>query len=424
MLSKLKRALYFPLASYFAFFARIKLNRWNPKIVVITGSSGKTTILHLLEAQLGAEAYYSHHANSSYGIPFNILGMERETLSKWEWPILFLQAPLQAFSPSPIQKIYIAEVDTDRPGEGKFLGSLLRPHITCWLSSSRTHSANFDVCVNQGWCKTVEAAIATDYGYLPEYTREAVYYNADNPLMKEQIHRTKAAIHEIKLNTSIFKYTIFKDKTDFTIGSETYTFNYLLPRELYYGLQMIVDVVKTLGLPIDPNFSKLRLPPGRNSLFEGIKDTTIIDSTYNANLSSMQAILSLFEQYPAHQKWLVLGGILELGSSEQVEHEKFADLIPPIQPKRVILLGDRAAQYIYPKLRVALDGKSDIVKFETQKQVLDYIQQNLQGGETLLFKGGTLLEGVIEHLLVNKDDVTKLCRREKVWQQRRKKVGL
>lgn len=424
MLSKLKRALYFPLASYFAFFARIKLNRWNPKIIAITGSSGKTTVLHLLEAQLGAEAYYSHHANSSYGIPFNILGMERETLSKWEWPILFLQAPFQAFSPLPVQKIYVAEVDTDRPGEGKFLGSLLRPHITCWVSSSRTHSMNFDICVSEGKCSTVEAAIAQDYGYLPEYTRETVYYNADNSLMKEQIHRTKAAIHEIKMDTSIFSYTIFKDKTDFTLGKETYTFNYLLPKELYYGLRMIIEIVTSLGFPIDPTFSRLELPPSRNSLFEGIKDTTIIDSTYNANLSSMTAILSLYEQYPAHHKWLVLGGMLEQGKSEQVEHEKLADLIPPIQPKKVILLGDRVGQYIYPKLRVTLDSKSEIVKFETQKQILDYLLENLQGGETILFKGGTLMEGVIEHLLANKNDVTKLCRREKVWQQRRKKAGL
>lgn len=423
MFSSLKKLFYFPVASYFAFFARIKLNRWNPKVIVITGSTGKTTVLHLIQAQLGTEAYYSLHANSAFGVPFNILGLERKTLSKWEWPLLFFQAPLRAFSTFPTQKLYFVEVDTDRPGEGAFLGKLLKPHTTLWISSSRTHSANFDVCVGQGWCTTVEAAIAHEYAFLPQNTRETVYYNADNPLIMQYMQHVSAQVKPIKMD-STFTHTVFKSKTDFKIGDTTYTFNYLLPKELYYGLRMTIDVVTALGFPIDPTFSRLSLPPSRNSLFEGIKDTTIIDSTYNANLSSMTAILSLFAQYPAHNKWLIIGGMLEQGKSEQEEHEKLAELIPPIAPKKVILMGEKAAEYLYPKLKVALDGKSEIIKFPTQKLVLDYIMENIKGGETLLFKGGTLMEGVIEHLLVNKDDAPKLCRREKVWVDRRKNAGL
>lgn len=423
MLSSLKRIFYFPIASYFAFFARIKLNRWNPKVIVITGSTGKTTVLHLIQAQLGTEAYYSLHANSAYGVPFNILGLERKTLSKWEWPLLFFRAPLRAFSTFPTQKLYFVEVDTDRPGEGAFLGKLLKPHTTLWISSSRTHSANFDICVGQGWCTTVEAAIANEYAFLPQYTKETVYYNGDNPLMTVQMHRTKATVHAIKMDNS-FTHTVFKSKTDFKIGDKTYTFNYLLPKELYYGLRMTIDVVTSLGYPIDPTFSRLSLAPGRNTLFEGIKDTTIIDSSYNADLSSMKAILSLFMNYPAHNKWIILGGLLEQGKSEQEEHEKLAQLIPPLAPKKVILMGEKASTYLYPKLKVALDDKSEVLKFPTQKLVLDYLLENIKGGETLLFKGGTLMEGIIEHLLANKDDITKLCRREQVWNERRKNVGL
>ena len=88
--SFLKGKLYFPLAFYFRFFAQIQLLIWGPKIIVITGSNGKTTLLHLLESQLGNKAKYSHHANSAFGIPFNILGFERQTLKISEWPLLFL----------------------------------------------------------------------------------------------------------------------------------------------------------------------------------------------------------------------------------------------------------------------------------------------------------------------------------------------
>ena len=106
MFQELKKVLYFPLAYYFRFFAKIKLARWNPRIIIVTGSSGKTTLLHLIEAQLGENARYSHHANSSYGIPFDILGLERKTLMDYEWFELFLKAPFLAMSRVPKQKIY------------------------------------------------------------------------------------------------------------------------------------------------------------------------------------------------------------------------------------------------------------------------------------------------------------------------------
>src|SRR3990167_4856372 len=117
MYSKLKKLLYFPIAYYFRFFAFIQLKIWRPRIFVITGSSGKTTLLHLIESQLGDKARYSHKANSSFGIPFDILGLKRETLSKLEWPMLFLKAPLIAFKKPFSQKMYVVEADCDRPFE-------------------------------------------------------------------------------------------------------------------------------------------------------------------------------------------------------------------------------------------------------------------------------------------------------------------
>src|SRR5574342_513084 len=105
MVSKLKRALFFPVASYFRFFATIRLKRWNPRIVLVTGSSGKTTLLHMLEAQIGDKAKYSHHANSSFGIPFDILDLKRETLLKTEWLKLFFTAPFKIFTKLPKESL-------------------------------------------------------------------------------------------------------------------------------------------------------------------------------------------------------------------------------------------------------------------------------------------------------------------------------
>ncbi len=144
MINKFKKFLYFPVAYYFRFFAKIRLLRWKPRVIVITGSSGKTTLLHFIESQLGTNAKYSHRANSAYGIPFDILGLKRKNLIPYEWIYIFTTAPFMAFKKPPNKKFYTVEADCDRPGEGKFLAKLLKPEITLWTNSSLMNSANFD----------------------------------------------------------------------------------------------------------------------------------------------------------------------------------------------------------------------------------------------------------------------------------------
>lgn len=409
MINKIKRALYFPIANYFRIFAQIQLFFWKPKIIVITGSNAKTTLLHLVQSQIGDRAKYSHKANSSYGIPFDILELKRQNLTLDEWPMIFLLAPFKAFKKPPKENLYIVEADCDRPNEGKFLSTLLKPDAVIWVSISKSHSMNFE--------KPVEENIAFEFGYFIEYTKELVIINGDSPLIEKQLSRTKAKVVEINKKINLQKYIINKNSTEFLINRESYKFSYLLPQESFYQIEATLEILQYLNLEIDPSFSRFEIPPGRSSIFKGIKNTTLIDSSYNATLSSMTVILQMFDQIPSNKKWVVLGDILEQGSQEQAEHERLAEVISKYNFEKIILMGPRVSKYTYPKLKRA-------VKFETPKELLNYLQNNIAGGETILFKGARFLEGVIEHLLLNKKDIEKLCRREKVWQKRRKNWGL
>lgn len=396
MIQRIKKALYFPVAYYFRFFAQIQLLLWKPRIILITGSNGKTTLLHLIESQLGSKAKYSHHANSSFGIPFNILGLERRDLTIWEWPSLFLLAPFRAFKSPPTENLYIVEADCDRPYEGKFLGSLLNPEVTLWLTVSQTHSVNF---------KNLNE-IAHEFGYFLEYCQKLAIINSDNNLITKQLARTKAKFKKIK-KTILKNYQVLTSSTN----------KFLLPEETFYSIAACKSLLNYLKLNFDPTFKNFQMPPGRSSLFLGIKNTTIIDSTYNATPASMNASLKMYQKYPGAKKWLILSDMVELGKEEEMEHQNLAKLIVEVKADKVILMGPRITKYTLPKLK-------DAVSFQTPLEVLQYLQKNIRGGETLFFKGARFLEGVIEHLLKNKEDADKLCRRELVWRERRKKWGL
>ena len=412
MLRKLKNALYFLIARYFRFFARIRLRRWAPRVVVVTGSNGKTTALNLLEVQLGATARYSHGANSSFGIPFDILGLKRQSYSVWEWPLFALYAPFAAWKKPYAETIYVVEADCDRPGEGKFLSELLRPEVTIWLSSARTHSANFDKAVHAKSFATVDEAIAHEFGHFVEHTSKLVIVNADEPEIESQLSRTHADISRIS-KTELESYAVGIAGTEFTIRGESYHASYLLPEETAYAISASTRVAEYFGKTPTTSLWKLVVPPGRSSIFKGIKNTIIVDSSYNTNAASVAVILRMVQKFPSRETWLILGDLTEQGAHEKEEHEKIAHLIAGDNYGKIILVGPRFARYGMPILR----GKA--VSFDMPREALEYLQRELKGGETLVFKGARFLEGIIEHLLADKTDVAKLCRREAVWQKRR-----
>lgn len=421
MFQEIKRLLYFPLAYYFRFFAQITLGRWKPRIFVITGSSGKTTLLHLVESQLEEKARYSHHANSSFGIPFDILGLTRKTLMVYEWFELFLKAPFLVFSGVPKQKIYVVEADCDRPGEGRFLSTLLKPEVTIWLSSSRTHSMNFDKLIEQAKFENVEEAIAYEYGYFLENTSSLVMVNSDSELILKQLPRTKAKGIGVS-SKDLEHYEVSKDGTTFKINNKVYKFKFLLPQAVSNSISAVIELMKYLNLKLDETFANLELPPGRSSVFKGIKNTTIVDSSYNSNFESAAEIINMYNKIRSGKKWAVIGDMLEQGIEEEEEHKKLANLIVNSNYERVILLGPRIIRYGLEILKKHYDDS--VVAFTAPRDVFAYLKQNIEGEEMILFKGARFLEGVIDHLLENPEDVKKLSRREKIWEIRRKKWGL
>lgn len=421
----LKRSLYFPVAFYFQIFAKIRLLRWKPRIIVVTGSNGKTTLLHLIYSQLQEKAKYSYQANSNFGIPFNILGLGRKTMFLSEWPGLFLKAPILAFRTPPKEKIYVVEADCDRPGEDKFISSLsafLKPEVTLWVSVSRTHTMNFDQVVKEGKFQSVEEAIAYEFGHFVKRATKLVVVNGDSDLIESQLKFAKAQVIQVYLK-DLTSYQISETGTQFKFGNRIVKLKSLLPPTAYYSIKMTLELLNYLKMEAK-SFENFSPPPGRSTLFEGVKNTTLIDSSYNANLESMATVLEMYKVFPQKPKWAVIGDMLELGEEEQIEHEKLGKLISETDLDRLVLMGPRVSQYTYPKVKEIVGDKYPLVTFTTPVETLAYLQEEIKGGETILFKGARFLEGVIENLLLDRSQKKDLARREEIWEKRRKGWGL
>ena len=420
MIAKFKKRFYFAVAKYFRHFANRSLKRWHPRIIAITGSAGKTTVLHLAEHEIGKKAHYSHDANSTFGVPFDILNLKGIRGSKLRWIYLFIAAPFKSWFYTHKEPFYVVEIDGERPHETEFLATWLKPEITVWVSIGLSHAVQFENEVKEGNFDDLSSAITAEFATLPENTQKIVYIDAESPLMRQATKGIKAKVIAFK-KSDLKKYVVYPDSTDFTYGDTTFHFSHPQPRDLAFGLLVMQDLMHYLKMPFNSDFSNFNMPPGRSNFLRGKKGINIIDSSYNAHIISVSSILDMVKRLHAEKKWLIIGDIVDQGSLEGEEHKKLAELIAETKPDNIILVGRRTKKYTAPRLKEL--GFSAHTTLDPRK-ALEYIEKHITGKETLIFKGSQYLEWIIEKLLENPADADKLCRREKAAVARRKKWGL
>jgi UDP-N-acetylmuramoyl-tripeptide--D-alanyl-D-alanine ligase len=419
IISKLKKKLYLAVASYFRFFANISLKRWHPRIIIITGSAGKTTMLNLLESQLGTKAHYSHNANSAFGIAFDVLGQKGITGSRLRWIGLIVATPFLAFSYKHHEKFYIVECDGERPHEAEFVAKWLKPEVSCWVSLGRSHAVFYEKEVANGHFDNIDEAIAHEFATIPQNTKKLVLIDGDNETMVEKCKDLKAevvAVHKKQLKS----YEVYPEKAIFEIGRHKFEFHDPMPRDVTTQLLMLDKLMKYLDEPVNTDLSEFKMPPARSNFLHGKNGIKIIDSSYNAHIISMTTVLDMVKELHATHKWLVIGDIIDQGKLEGEEHKKLAQLLLDTKVEKIVMIGRRTKQYTAP----LMEGKCDFESFDKPQQALKYLQKNLTGKETVIFKGSQYLEWIVEKLLEDPDDVEKLARQDAAHKKRRSSWGL
>lgn len=416
-----KKTAYIFVAKYFRFWANFSLKRWHPRIIAITGSVGKTTMLHLMETQLGTDAHYSHFANSAFGVAFDIVGLRGVTNSKLRWLLLLIAVPVRSLYFHHHETFYVVEIDGERPREATLLAEWLQPEATLWVSIGRSHAVYYDKLVASGAFTNVDEAIAHEFASLARYAQKLVVIDGDNELMRTQT--TQIAAEVVSVHVSALKeYRVQPETTTFTMTGGSFTFHDPMPRETYLQLAMLETIMQRLERPINYDLSTFVVPAGRNHFLKGKKDTKLIDSTYNAHLISMKSMINMLNEMDMPHKWAVIGDMVEQGKSEAEEHAKLGHILGESGFERIVLVGRRVNTYTLPVVQQA--GGHEVVGFEKAQDALTYLQSHLAGGETILFKGSQYLEWIVEKLLLDPADTAYLARQDEAAKKRRASWGL
>jgi len=163
------------------------------------------------------------------------------------------------------------------------------------------------------------------------------------------------------------------------------------------------------------------LPLGRFSVFEGIKNSKIFDSSYNSSLdASVGAIKVLSSIAVKERKIGIFGNINELGSISRLQHELLAKEIVR-ELDFAVIIGDQMLEYVEPVLK---ENNFKYLAFETYNDAKVVIPEIIQKNDFILIKAsqnGMFFERIVEDLLSDKMDVEKLCRRGRYWDNIRRK---
>lgn len=400
--------------------ARLTIWRYRPGIVGVTGSVGKTSTKLAIKAVLGTVRRVrasSGNMNNDLGLPLAILGdwsaedlrlVSRETPAGtaqfrkfffW-WRVIWQACGRIIVKSKEYPEILVLEYGADRPGDIKYLLRIARPNV-----SVITAVGDFPVHV-EFYAGPEE--VAREKGRLIECIPAAGFaiLNRDDETVMELEPRTRGRVitygfgkdaevriarfenrgeAERPLGVS-FKLEYGGNSVPVRlVGALGKTQAYASAAAAAVGLIFGINLVK-----ISEALGNYKAADSRMQLSPGIKDTYLIDDSYNASPLSMHAALDTLRDLPAKRRIAVLGDMLEIGKYTAEAHERVGRLAAGSVD--VLFAVGQRAKFIAEAAREGGMKRANIRSFDTAEEALEPLQALMKKGDLVLIKGSHAME--------------------------------
>lgn len=438
---------------YLRFWAKIALFLHRPYVIGVAGSVGKSSTRNALFAVLRDNFITSVvSGNSETGVPLGILGIKIDGFNKKNWLGVLLKAPLKIQNLKGVEYL-IVEMGIDDPYPPKnmsYLLTIVKPDMAIDLNATATHTQQFEKVLKKHTKDNLEyilGKIAEEDSKIITngYTKIGIYNNDDTRLkskISKGAKREGVALLTFgtdKYNSLYYKdYEITPKKTKFSYGVKnpkgerilelSFT-GLLLPPASRESFASVLLACHALGIKytdiissLEKNFS---IPKGRSSLFSGIKDSSIIDSSYNSSKSTVLSFLDML--YDLKKKTnrpiiFLMGDMRELGNESRQEHEDVAHKLVSVVDE-LHCVGIMTQEYILPIIKKTLGHRGKTKKVEWYKNAIQaglHLKEELPENSIILVKGSQntiFLEEAIKFLLANPNEAKNLTRQEDYWQK-------
>lgn len=391
------------------------LDKYEPKVIAITGSIGKSStkeaIFTVLQNNFRTRQSVKNY-NNEIGLPLTILGEMSAGSSLAGWLKIFWRAiRLWFVDDKTYPEVLVLEMGIDRPGDMAYLTKLIHPDIGVITNIGPVHLEYF---------KTLEN-IAQEKGVLIEKLNAGGWgvLNADNEYVIKLKDKVKGRFltygFSSEATVRAHDVTLLSKKNDlqgvsFKLSYDGKVVPVFLPEvlgeHLIYGAlaAVAVGIIMELNLvEISGALQNFRAPSGRMRLIEGVRDSLIIDDTYNASPEPTVAAVQVLGKLPTNgRKIAVLGDMLELGEFEDKGHRLVGQTVAQQGIDLLIAVGPRAKIIAEAAVSAGFDQKH-VIKFSSSEEAGEYLLKELNAGDLALIKGsqGMRMEKAVKMILAD-----------------------
>jgi UDP-N-acetylmuramoyl-tripeptide--D-alanyl-D-alanine ligase len=415
-------------------FATRALKRFKPRVVGVTGSVGKTSTKEAIYTVLVAKFRVrksEKNYNNEIGIPLTVLGIESGGSSIVGWAIVIMRAIFISFfsSRKKYPEILVIEMGADRPGDIRYLVNFLKPEIGVITTIGISHLEYFKD----------RKQIAREKGNLVRVLNkeDLAVLNYDDLEVREmkEIVKSKKILYGFSENADVRASDIFfgYEKVPDNLGGEVDKIRGISFKLSYEGATMPVRLVRSIGRPqiysvlaaaavgihfgmnlleISEAVKNFQPPVGRLNIIDGIKNSIIIEDSYNAAPQSTLAALEVLEKIKARRKIAALGNMLELGADTEIGHREIGKRVAEVA-HILFAVGDKAQFIADEAVRSGLD-KNNVFCYGSSSRAGKEIQRIIEEGDVILVKGsqGARMEKISEEIIRTPEEADKLLPRQ------------
>ena len=429
--------------------AKLVLKKYQPRIVAVTGSVGKTSTKDAIFAVLSQHTHVrgsDKSFNSEIGLPLTILGCP----NAWQNPLRWLQNILDGLFlillPAKYPKWLVLEVGADRPGDISSLSKWLRVDVAVItrLPEVPVHVEFFD-----SPAAVVEEKASLINALKPHGT--LVVYADDE---RSELLLSRAAARKLHVVTFGFSEGAEVRGSDFAAlyadlpQSWPVGMNALLSaqgRSLVieapgvFGAHALLSLVAAaaVGVAVGMSLQNISVgiahykpPKGRMRLLPGLKGSLVIDDTYNSSPAAVMAALDSLKACAPNspgrgrakkhvRKIAVLGDMLELGRLSVEEHRKIGAYVAK-RADCLVTVGFRARDIAQGALGSGMRDEA-ILQYEDATKAGEELQAMVTENDCVLVKGSQSIrmEKIVERLMNEPEKASQLLvRQESEWRKR------
>jgi len=407
------------------------IRKYHPDVIGITGSVGKTStkeaVYLVLKTKFNVRKSYKNY-NNEVGVPLAIIGVEQSpNHSLLGWLVVIAKAiKLLCIIDKNYPEILVLEMGADKPGDIAYLTDIAPCKIGILTYISHAHTEAF---------KTIKKIAQEKRVIITHLERSGfAVLNFDNEMVMQNSNLTKAEIITFGFKEGAdFKATdinvITDEKTAWPVGLN-FKLNYkgnivpiFLPgavaTHLIPSSLCAIAVGHILGINAVEAANALRqleALPGHMRLILGIKNTLLIDDTYNSSpepAKSALYTLSKIEPQNNGKRIAVLADMLELGSETENAHREIGHKVAELGIDFLITVGEASKNTASAAREGGVDD-NQIVSFANSEQAGKFLQEKLHEGDVVLIKGsqGLRMEKVVKEVMAEPLDASKLLVRQ------------